>query len=599
MNKRKLIKTFRRIFVPVVHGCDASSAIRAAKLIAGEATPIYLIGLIHISEGETLSSGALPARSLRKEMNHFTEDEHIHVRARVIVSAQIFNELRLLVMEEKADLIILDKCAMDNPLFQSGDFLANPPCNLAIVRGHISEVPLHLLAPLRGGPYAELALRLCLVMGRNTGAEIKALHMTTPPAPPEKDAAFRGIRQVLASLPEVSLEEYQVQDPVETILNCAQGADIIIMGTTAQKDVSAIGPVVERIYKNYSKGVIVVKNTVPVPAKWESQAVGQSAISVLVDKWFAENTYHADEFSDLEKLVALKKQQKLTIGVALPALNEEETVEKVIKTIKTALMDEVPLLDEMVLIDSNSTDRTREIAADLGIPVFIHQQILPQYGVRHGKGEALWKSLFVTHSDILIWIDTDIVNIYPDFVYGLIGPLLIDPDVQFVKGFYRRPIKVDDKLQAGGGGRVTELTARPLINLFYPELSGIIQPLAGEYGGRRSVLEKLPFFSGYGVEIGLLIGMFEMFGINAIAQIDLRERIHRNQSLQALSKMSFAIIQTVIRKLEARYQYHFLEDVNKTMKLIQHESGRFFLDVQEIAEQERLPMITLPEYLER
>lgn len=154
-------------------------------------------------------------------------------------------------------------------------------------------------------------------------------------------------------------------------------------------------------------------------------------------------------------------------------------------------------------------------------------------------------------------------------------------------------------MQLEGGGRVTELTARPLLNLFYPELSGLVQPLSGEYGGRRAALERLPFSSGYGVEIGLLIDTFEKFGLGAIAQVDLQERVHRNQPLEALSKMSFAIIQSVVRKLEKRFGRDMLEEVNKTMKLIRYEPGRLFLEVEEIAERERPPMAELPEYRER
>jgi glucosyl-3-phosphoglycerate synthase len=335
-----------------------------------------------------------------------------------------------------------------------------------------------------------------------------------------------------------------------------------------------------------------------MPDAEAGELIGSRAISILVDKWFAENTYHSDEFSNLQELLSLKQKQGVTISLALPALNEEATVGNVIDIIKSELVEDVPLLDEIVLMDSNSSDRTREIAAGLGIPVHIHQQTLTQYGARHGKGEALWKSLFTTQGDILIWIDTDIANIDPRFVYGLIGPFLLNPRLQFVKGFYRRPIRVGNRIQAGGGGRVTELTARPLLNLFYPELSGVIQPLSGEYGGRRKALERLPFSSGYGVETSLLIDMLDTFGLNAIAQVDLNERVHHNQTLESLSKMSFAIIQTVIRKLEKRYGGNILEDVNKTMKLIRYEPGRFFLEIEEIAEQERPPMIELPEYRE-
>ena len=158
---------------------------------------------------------------------------------------------------------------------------------------------------------------------------------------------------------------------------------------------------------------------------------------------------------------------------------------------------------------------------------------------------------------------------------------------------------MSDRVQAGGGGRVTELTARPLLNLFYPELSGIIQPLSGEYAGRRSALERLPFFSGYGVETGLLIDVFERFGLSAVAQVDLLERVHHNQPLEALSKMSFAIIQAVIRKLEGRLGRAVLDEVNKSMKLIRYQSGDYRLEVEEIAERERPPMIEIPEYRER
>jgi glucosyl-3-phosphoglycerate synthase len=200
---------------------------------------------------------------------------------------------------------------------------------------------------------------------------------------------------------------------------------------------------------------------------------------------------------------------------------------------------------------------------------------------------------------VVVWIDTDIVNIHPRFVFGVLGPLLLDRRIQFVKGFYRRPLRVGERMQAGGGGRVTELTARPLLNLFYPELSGVIQPLSGEYGGRRTALEQLPFFSGYGVETGLLIEVLERFGLQAIAQVDLQERIHHNQSLEALSKMSFAIIQAVMAKVERRYERAILDDVNKSMKIISYQDGEYQLDVDEVVERERPPMASLPQYHER
>jgi glucosyl-3-phosphoglycerate synthase len=260
-------------------------------------------------------------------------------------------------------------------------------------------------------------------------------------------------------------------------------------------------------------------------------------------------------------------------------------------------MDQIPLLDEMVLIDSGSEDQTRNIASDLGIPVYVHQEILPQYGAYTGKGEALWKSLYVVNGDIIAWIDTDIKNIDPRFVFGILGPLLDSPNVRYVKGFYRRPLRQGDKMVAGGGGRVTEITARPFLNLFFPELSGLIQPLSGEYAGLRSALEKLPFFTGYGVETGLLIDLLNKYGLEGIAQVDLLERIHHNQPLPSLSKMSFAIMQVVFSRLEERHKVQLLEQPNLTMNLVRFSKRRgYFLDQDEIHEYERPPMESIPEY---
>jgi glucosyl-3-phosphoglycerate synthase len=427
------------------------------------------------------------------------------------------------------------------------------------------------------------------------------LHITPETSKKSRDVAFRGLERVLNNLPEVHRQNLEANNPTAAILLAYKAYDVMILGATSfSEDKSAgLGEVAETVLRERSKGLLIVKVHHPLSTNMQSEFVGQTAISVLVDKWFAENTYNANEFENLEELLTLKQKQNVTVSLALPALNEEETVGKVITTAKRELMERFPLLDEIVLIDSNSTDRTREIAKKLEIPVYIHQEILPQYGARTGKGEALWKSLYVTRGDIILWIDTDIVNIHPRFLYGILGPLLLRPDIVFVKGYYRRPITLNGKTESSGGGRVTELTARPLLNLFYPELSGVIQPLSGEYGGRRSALEKMPFSSGYGVETGLLIDILEKYGLNAIGQVDLLERVHHNQKLEALSKMAFAIIQTVVRRLERRYERNFLEDVNKTMKMIRYDQDVLYLDVNEIAELERSAMIEIPEYCAR
>ena len=303
-------------------------------------------------------------------------------------------------------------------------------------------------------------------------------------------------------------------NPVQTIGKTACSYDMVIMGAGGG-DGADIGPLTYDIAAASTPAMVLVKTRLPIgPAIQEARrrarphALHSEELSLLVDKWFAENTFHANEFSDLARLVEIKRQRNLTISVGLPALNEEETIGGVIEVLKEHLMDRIPLVDELVVIDSNSTDKTREIAQSMGMPVHIHQSTLPEAGEPlDGKGEALWKSLHVLKGDIIAWVDTDVTNMHPQFVYGLIGPLLMEPRLGYVKGYYHRPFRTEGKMDEEGGGRVTELTVRPLLNLFFPLLSGVVQPLAGEYAGRREVLEQLPFFSGYGVETGLLIDL--------------------------------------------------------------------------------------------
>jgi glycosyltransferase involved in cell wall biosynthesis/nucleotide-binding universal stress UspA family protein len=594
-------RIFKKVLVPIVHGCEQSSAINAARAIAGE-DDVLLMGLVFIPESKSLSSAALHAQEVRQTLKKLATAKHLHRWTEVYVAHRPWDEIVKVVEKEKPDLLILEyPCQFETLEITTTEVLTHPPCDIAIVNHKISDRLNNVLVPIRGGPYSELALRTALSIKRFRQMDITSLHLVPDKITTKQDAAFRGIERVLKNLPEVTKIQIMSDSPAQLIFDASRHFDFILMGASARSadEVASIGPVAERIMDESQCGVIVVKTRKPLLLNPESEEAGQTAISVLVDKWFAENTFHADEFQDLDYLVSLKRDRGISISVALPALNEEETVGNVIQTIKQSLVIDAPLLDEIVLIDSSSDDRTRDIAHSFDIPVYIHQTVLPEHGSRPGKGEALWKSLYCTRGDIVIWLDTDIVNIHPRFVYGLIGPLLLRPDIQFVKGFYRRPLKVGDKTQAGGGGRVTELTARPLLNLFFPELSGVIQPLSGEYGGRRTALEILRFFSGYGVEIGLLIDVFDKFGLNAIAQVDLQERIHHNQPLEALSKMSFAIIQAVFRKLESRYGQSILENVNKTMKLIRYEDERFVLEVEEIAERDRPPMIELPEYRQR
>jgi nucleotide-binding universal stress UspA family protein len=593
-------RPFPLVVVPVIEGYPANNALQLAQKMEGN---IHLLGLVQLGPDQPLSSGNVAARKLRGIMRRIPmaneTSRHIHIS----VSFDAWKDLHEYTLNLEPDLVVLDWEILTNLVSPSKNkVLGQPGANLAFVRGALPKSIKKSLIPLRGGPNAQLALRMALALPSH---DISALHVVPVNEPSgELQAPFQGLARILPSLPEVHYQLCRSDDPQQTIHDMACERDLLIMGAPARANSyeKMITPLTEHLINSCSCAVVMVKSERSEPASFtgpEAVRSGSQAISILVDKWFAENTYHASEFDKLAELVERKKAENLTVSLAIPALNEEETVGNVISKVKKALMEDFPLVDEIVLIDSDSTDHTREIAQSMGVPVYVHQQLLPQYGARAGKGEALWKSLYVTKGDIIIWIDSDIVNIHPRFVYGVLGPLLTNPRIQFVKGFYQRPLHAGRKVLSSGGGRVTELTARPLLNLFYPELSGVIQPLSGEYGGRRSALEQLTFYSRYGVETGLLIDVYEKFGLGAIAQVDLLERIHHNQTLQALSKMSFLIIQTVLSKLERRFSRPILEEINKSMKLIEYVDGAYYLNVQELPELERTPMIELPEYQKR
>jgi glucosyl-3-phosphoglycerate synthase len=261
--------------------------------------------------------------------------------------------------------------------------------------------------------------------------------------------------------------------------------------------------------------------------------------------WFARRTYRTDDF-DLDDLIMSKAAQGLCVSVVVPARNEAATISGVVDAAMTL---RGRLVDEVVVLDGSSTDGTRKFAEAAGAKTFDDTEILSFLGPGLGKGDALWRSLTVTSGDLIVFVDADIRNPDPRFVWGLLSPLLLDPEIQLVKGLYERPLATGGTLQETGGGRVTELMARPLLNAFWPELAELAQPLSGEYAGRRALLESLPFFTGYGVELGLLIDTLSRCGLDAIAQVDLGKRIHANQPLDVLSRMAFGVLQVALRRL--------------------------------------------------
>lgn len=298
-----------------------------------------------------------------------------------------------------------------------------------------------------------------------------------------------------------------------------------------------------------------------------------------------EHVFDHREF-DADRLATAKRARGHTVSVCLPARDEEATVGQIVRGIREDLVETVGLVDEVVVIDDASTDETATTAERAGARVYAASEILEEEAPGSGKGDALWKSLFVTKGDLVCWLDADLRGVSSHFVTGLLGPLLTRPPIGFVKGFYNRPLDG----QGGGGGRVTELVARPILSTLFPHLAAVMQPLGGEYAGRRAVLERVPFVEGWGVELGLLVDVVAEFGAGSVAQVDLGVRRHRHRPLEELAPQAMAILATALRKAGVEPGEGWGEDLVRGV-------GGHRLERVEVETRERRPMIEVPAYV--
>lgn len=312
-----------------------------------------------------------------------------------------------------------------------------------------------------------------------------------------------------------------------------------------------------------------------------------------VQAWFARRT---SSVSDWDRDAVMRAKGSTSVSVVLPARNEERTVGDIVRCLRRELVEELPLVDEVVVIDSGSEDRTGAVARAAGATVHRQRDVHPDLGDRPGKGEALWKSLFVTTGDVVVFLDADLRSFDPAFAVGLIGPLLSDRRTHFVKAIYDRPLADGRTVLPAGGGRVTEILARPLLNVHFPELAGIVQPLAGEYAGRRTLLERLPFVSGYGVEIAMLVDVLHHVGLDGMAQVDLGRRVHRNSPDDALGRMAGQVYLAMLSRLALHDRVLPTVDPRTDLTQFTRDRGSFVPQVSCVGVDDRPPAASLPQY---
>lgn len=270
--------------------------------------------------------------------------------------------------------------------------------------------------------------------------------------------------------------------------------------------------------------------------------VGEGS-GAMVSSWLERRSFDAGDYP-LERLLATRAS---SISAVVPARDVAPTIGPIVDVL-VALRDS-GLLDEAIVVDAASSDRTGAIARDHGATVFQESEILPEHGPALGKGDAMWRGTHVSSGDVVVFVDGDTENFSERFILGLVGPLLVDPSIHLVKGAFRRPLRVGSEVLTDGGGRVTELVARPLINLYFPQLAGFVQPLAGEIAVRREVLERLSFPVGYGAEIAMLVDALSAVGLDGLAQVDVGERRDPHQHLHSLTSMAYGVMVAALSRV--------------------------------------------------
>ena len=293
-------------------------------------------------------------------------------------------------------------------------------------------------------------------------------------------------------------------------------------------------------------------------------------------EWFKHRSYDYRQFSDMGALARHKRELGLTVSAVLPCRNVADSVGGIVDVIRdiNERSGENALVDQILAVDADSADGTAEVAASRGAEVYSENELMSNHGGAHGKGDAMWRSLSVARGDLVMYIDADTRDFKPQLVYGILGPILEVPEVRFVKAAYRRPFKSHEAIEQDGGGRVTELTTKPLFNLFYPELTGFVQPLAGEFVADKELFSSIPFLTGYAVETGIMIDVLKKVGLDAMAQVDLGARQNRHQPLRDLSRMSYSVLRAVARRLRQEGRLNQTRDPSLPDSLFQFSDYR-------------------------
>src|SRR3989475_11151392 len=429
-----------KVLVAIIDPERESGLLETAAALACEGE-VVVASAIEVTGDAPLASAQPDARARRRALDALAgELPGRHLRSLVTVARVGWDAIREACATERPDLLVIGwrRPGWDVLGTTIEEILRLPPCDLAVVKGRPAHAK-RILVPVRGGRYAQLAARLGIELARSEGGSVTLLHVAERGGGKKPQTLYQLLGE-RAYDERVERLVTRSGDPAKVIRDELSEHDAIVFGATGREGArDPLGPVGQAIIGE-ARNAVVVRTSAPLaspvfvertrlPAE---RAERSRVLGEIVDKWFAENTFSSTEFADLRRLVEAKERQGLPISVGRPTPNEEATIRKVIRAIRSRLVERFPVVDELVVVDSRSDDRTREIAEEEGVPVFIHDEILPETGSYRGKGEALWKSLQILTGDIVVWVDTDVTSAHPKFVYVIVGPLLLRPDLQIV-----------------------------------------------------------------------------------------------------------------------------------------------------------------------
>jgi len=600
-----------RVLLPLLNpGLAPDLVDLAGRLASGRPGKVIILGIVEVPSEAPLSEGLGLARAYRIMLDNVAESirGRTEVETMVRVHREAWCSIVETAVEEQCDLLLLPwKGFSSTPDRIYGatidEILKNPPCDTVVAKGSISGGCRRLLLPVRGGSHAELALRVASALAASEDGSITILHDRAGERQGEWDLVYESFQRQIAGHPLVSRVVTTNVGVLPSILQEAPKHDLVILGAAADlmAGPSPLGPVGESVSSKVEKPVLVVKTK-----QWAggtlaaSQEESRQRASFLerVDRWFAENTFHLREFTDLEHLLELKERGSHYVSLAVPVRGKAKSVSGFVRRLKEDYQERVPLVDEVVLVASDA-DVAEGVPAALGVPVLLPQKLLPEYGHYPGLGEEVWKVLAALRGDLVVWLDTENRRgTDPSHVVALLGPLLREPGIAFVKGFFTPPsfesgwAKTEDPL--------SDLLVRPLLNLLVPELSGLVDPLCGQWSGRRAVLEAVPFLTGDGYDLALLIELHACYGVGAIAQVDMGEDARPPRAYrQGIEMAANSLLQVCVRRLEDRLHLRLMEDCHRSAKVVRRLETGYRLEVAELKECERPPLLEVPSYAER